>query len=324
MNLFELSGNCYHLDAFQIVQQAFRLRPVRIPLQGPADSPPATPTSAIPKNYPGCTQTPTLQQLTAQSSSGCSAGIRSTAYHPPSTSSRSTALTQSKLPIQFSKVRRHPLPNLAPESLPLPRKPRRHRPLHRRIHRQKRIGNHLQPLHRLRPASGPVATIHAAFICGKPRNLAHPAHHKTSTPFGPAGKTQPAPPAESVVQKHLVHNQRQPMLPANRCQFLRLPSLREMPRRIVRMHHHNRPRRGVIALQIPPDRSATRGHRPAVRPSAAHRPDPPENQTADSSAAAPAPRPPHRTAAETDTCTPRSYWSSAPPDPAQPPRHDPA
>src|ERR1700677_1560045 len=47
-------------------------------------------------------------------------------------------------------------------------------------------------------------------------------------------------PAQRIVQKNLIDDQRQPMPRANLLQPRPLPCSSRMPRRIVRMHHHNR------------------------------------------------------------------------------------
>ena len=156
-------------------------------LPAPAGSPPASPTPPSRKSSPGWTQTPRSSSASTVCSSGCK---RRNAQHgvPAALDLQPLDRRQPRqLPVQFGQVGRHALPNL-----PLDRRaacePRRQRALHRRIHREKGVGDDLQPVQRLRSASGPVATIQAAFICGSPAILLSPLTTKTGTPSSPAAK----------------------------------------------------------------------------------------------------------------------------------------
>ena len=90
-------------------------------------------------------------------------------------------------------------------------------------------------------ASGPAATIHAAFICGSPAILLSPLTTKTGTPSRPAAKLFPAA-IEAVIEKDLVHNQRQIELAAEARQLLSLPRLGEVAGGVVGMHQDDGPR----------------------------------------------------------------------------------
>ena len=88
---------------------------------------------------------------------------------------------------------------------------------------------------------GPVATIHAAFICGSPAILLSPLTTKTGTPSSPAAKLRPAV-RNPVVQKDLIHDEREVELPAQPRQLLGLPRLGKVAGRVVRVHQHDGPR----------------------------------------------------------------------------------
>ncbi len=67
-------------------------------------------------------------------------------------------------------------------------------------------------------------------------------HRKTPQPLLP----------QRIIQKHLIHNQRQPMPNTDRLQPMPILGPSRMSRRIVRMHHHNRLRpRPDPLLQLP-------------------------------------------------------------------------
>ena len=160
--------------------------------------------------------------------------MRSTAYQPPSTSRRLTCGSLRKLPVEFGQVGRDPPLNLPLNGVPAI-EPRRQRPLHRRIHREKGVRDDLQTIERRVQASGPVATIHAAFICGSPAILLKPLTTKTGTPSSPAAKLA-AVVAQAVVEKDLIDDQRKIELAAELRQFLGLPRLGEMAGRVIGMH----------------------------------------------------------------------------------------
>ena len=83
-------------------------------------------------------------------------------------------------------------------------------------------------------ASAAKHAIQAAFICGRAATLLRPLSTKVGTGWLPVAKLSPLWwPPRSVVKKHLVHNQRQAMLPA---QFFDRSPLRgagEVSRRII-------------------------------------------------------------------------------------------
>ena len=70
---------------------------------------------------------------------------------------------------------------------------------------------------------GPVATIHDAFICGNPAILLSPLTTKTGTPSKPCGESSDRQLRDPVVQKDLVHDEREVELPAQPRQFLAPP-----------------------------------------------------------------------------------------------------
>ena len=218
-----------------------------------------------PEEVPRMHPDPALQQLQTPSARPArapeSAAPHTSRLPPPASAPRAAAV---KLPVQLGQVRRHPLPDLllnrrlVPPATPAARTAPAHSS--RETYRQ-------SPPAAPAPAAcpGPVATIHAAFICGSPAILLSPLTTKTGTPSSPAAKLWPVA-SNAVVQKDLVHNQRQVKLPAQPRQLLGLPRLGKVPRRVVRMHQHNGPRLGRDRpAATPPAQSATPGRRPAAQ-----------------------------------------------------------
>jgi hypothetical protein len=126
------------------------------------------PDSAIPKKYPGCTQTPApAAPAPSVRRVGC-AGIRSTAYQPPPSPACAPPADLAQLSVQLHQVCRHPLPNLSLNLAP----PFSH------CGSAHCTGAFIErkvsaiTSRRSRPAKplAPVATIQAAFICGSPQS----------------------------------------------------------------------------------------------------------------------------------------------------------
>ena len=114
--------------------------------------------------------------------------------------------------------------------------------LHRRIHRKKRVRDHLQPRHRLpHPHLRPKASQPPNLHLRQRQHLADSRNHKLQARVIPRGKRLHRP-LQPVIQKHLIHNQRQPMPRTQLLQLHALGSRRRMPGRIVRMNQHHRPR----------------------------------------------------------------------------------
>ena len=103
---------------------------------------------------------------------------------------------------------------------------------------------------RCRASAGAKQAIHAAFIWGKAATLLRPLRTKTGTGWLPAAKLSARVPGESVVEKHLVDDQRQAMLPAQGFQRgpVRLPG--KVPGGIIGVDDDNGPAaRGDAAAQ---------------------------------------------------------------------------
>ena len=218
----------FHQSACAVLE--FRFRPQKTQHQ-PA-------RSSMPKKYPGCTQTPRSSSSNTVRSSGCTAGIRRTAYQPPSTSSRRITVCRASCrssSARFASTRAR----ICLWMLCSPGQPVRHCPLHRRIHREERVGNDFEPLHRLpplRPGGHDPCRLSFAAV---PQSCSGRSPRRPATPSSPAAKLWP----DSLESRN--PETPHPQSATRSCSrhsfasSFDLPAFREVSGGIIRVNQHN-------------------------------------------------------------------------------------
>ncbi len=183
------------------------------------------PDSGMPKKWPGCTQTPSIEKFSDRPFIGLKRGNPQHRIPAPFHLQPPHRRLLAQLPIKFPEIGVDSIPNLALQKVTA-RQPSRKRPLHRSIHGEKRVGYDFQPIER-RSCLGPGSHDPGRLHLRQRGNLAQPAHDKHRHSLEACRKTcrrSRVARIESVVQKDLVDDQGQIEFPAQTTSVLRLPT----------------------------------------------------------------------------------------------------